>query len=163
MSNIPNPQLEWHPIIEPPPERFGWFAAAVNPDNANEISTQDINRWREHFGFTMAWYNSYASDKWWEPDPHGRDQRPIGHRMTHWAKLPPVPMITDDTLRGQTPLEKGDFVKARNGVLGTIQEICGLGVWVACDDHEKFTDYGNPVGVKWDDIIEVIKTTTPTT
>lgn len=86
-------ELDWRPMSEEPPEKFGWYAAAVNPINADELDAAGINAWREQFGFTKVWYNASSIGKWWEPDPHGRRSQRIGHRMTHWAKLPPVPLI----------------------------------------------------------------------
>jgi len=47
----------------------------------------------------------------------------------------------------------GDFVKARSGAEGVVRESCGLGVWINCADPTPFSDYGNPVGVDWKDIV----------
>jgi hypothetical protein len=94
-----SPSLAWKPITEEPTERCGWYAAAVNPVNADEIDAAGINSWREKFGFTKVWYNKPAKSSpgtWWESDPHGQRSRPIGHRMTHWAELPTVPRIPEN-------------------------------------------------------------------
>lgn len=96
MSTEINTMLDWHPITEEPPEKCGWYAAAVNPENADEVGIKEINSWRLSFGFTKVWYNGHATENWWEPDPHRIHSRPIGHLMTHWAKLPAVPMLQED-------------------------------------------------------------------
>lgn len=94
-----SPSLAWKPITEEPTEHCGWYAAAVNPVNAAELDAAGINSWREKFGFTKVWYNKPGKSSpgtWWEPDPHGQRSQPIGHRMTHWAELPPVPLIPEN-------------------------------------------------------------------
>lgn len=91
----PAPALEWHPISEPPPRKFGWFAAAILPVNHADIGVAEINEWRSKFGFSKVWYNGNSVGKWWEPDPHGPRSEAIAERITHWAELPPVPMIDE--------------------------------------------------------------------
>lgn len=94
-----SPSLAWKPITEPPTENCGWYAAAVLPVNHAELDAAGINSWRAQFGFTKVWYNHSGSHgSWWEPDPHGNRSKPISDRMTHWAELPPVPMIPENDL-----------------------------------------------------------------
>jgi len=105
-SDNRSPSLAWRPLTEEPTERCGWYAAAVNPVNAAELDAAGINSWREKFGFTKVWYNKPGKSSqgtWWEPDPHGQRSQPIGHRMTHWAELPPVPLIPKN-VKVHTPL-----------------------------------------------------------
>ena len=47
----------------------------------------------------------------------------------------------------------GDLVTAQSGAKGVVREVCGLGVWIDCEDPTPFSSAGNPVGVDWKDIV----------
>ena len=85
----PKPKpIKWHPITQTPKVEHGWFAAAINPVNADECSAESLNEWRRKYGFTKVWYNKDSSHGgWWGGD------KPIKNRMTHWAELPSVPLL----------------------------------------------------------------------
>jgi len=48
----------------------------------------------------------------------------------------------------------GDYVTAKPGHAGVVREVCGLGVWLDCNNPLLSSSFGNPVGVDWRDIID---------
>ncbi len=86
--------MNWISIHDRLPSKAGWYAAALNPVNASEVTLSEINAWRKQFGFTKAWFTPRAQGSWWEPDHViGRDANLVGERVTHWAELPEVPVL----------------------------------------------------------------------
>ncbi|MBU2701136.1 hypothetical protein Ga0466249_002250 [Sporomusaceae bacterium BoRhaA] len=83
--------MRWIPVGDPP-KKCGWFLAAINPANFNDLTQEQINSWREEFGCTKTWFNPDSIDKWYEPNAHGRGCRPIKNIITHWSLLPNVPL-----------------------------------------------------------------------
>lgn len=45
-----------------------------------------------------------------------------------------------------------DSITTCDGMNGIVQEVCGLGVWITVRHPEKFSDFGNPIGVGWKSI-----------
>jgi hypothetical protein len=86
-------QVNWISVEGRLPQHAGWYLAAVNPENHNEISLECSNAWRQRFGCTKVWFNPDAVGKWYEPDPHGMRSKEIGKRVTHWVELPKVPLL----------------------------------------------------------------------
>lgn len=86
-------KIVWYPISKLPKEHHGWFMAAINPANYEKLTADEINAWRNEFGFTKVWYNEDAVNKWYEPDPHGYRSRPVEDIITHWAYPIKVPKI----------------------------------------------------------------------
>ena len=84
-------EINWIPV-ETPPKEVGWFVGAVSPINHKDLQDKG-NSWRKEFGFTKVWYNPDSVDQWYEPDPHGYRNKPVGDRITHWAYPPKVPIL----------------------------------------------------------------------
>lgn len=82
--------LDWKPISQDPPVKHGWFAVAVLPQDHQNLSLEQINKWRFHHGFEKAWFN--ADDP---VDPWTVDEFFTNGRITHWAELPKVPTLTE--------------------------------------------------------------------
>lgn len=76
------------------PNGSGWYSIALLAANHEELDDQ--NFWRESFGYSKAWWNS-STERWWEPDPHGKSSRDVTDRVTHWGNLPKVPKIPSHT------------------------------------------------------------------
>lgn|SRR5574343_26931 len=91
--------MDWISVLEKLPLESGWYAVAILPNNHsgldNDRSRVDINgdnRWRESFGFSKGWFHD---GRFYQPDSHRYGSEEITHRATHWAKLPPVPPISE--------------------------------------------------------------------
>jgi len=74
------------------PKTFGWYAAALNPVNYDDIKDTPsvMNSWRKSFGFSKVWYNDSTKD-FFEPNSHGYGNDLVTKRVTHWDELPDVP------------------------------------------------------------------------
>lgn len=84
--------MEWK-SIGTPPIGYGWYAVALNPVNWRDFRGSDdpaMNGWRKSFGFEKGWLNG---GRWWIADYHGSGSIEVTERVTHWAKLPEVPLF----------------------------------------------------------------------
>ncbi len=88
--------MEWK-SIETPPIGYGWYAVALNPVNWKDFQGADdpaLDGWRKSFGFEKAWFfQGCVGGEWWVADFHGPGRFSVDARVTHWAKLPDVPLF----------------------------------------------------------------------
>jgi hypothetical protein len=84
--------MEWK-SIETPPIGYGWYAVALNPVNWKDFHGANdpaLDGWRKSFGFEKGWFND---GRCWVADYHGSRSMEVTDRVTHWAKLPDVPLF----------------------------------------------------------------------
>jgi len=87
--------MEWK-SIETPPIGQGWYVVALNPPGFYAPAKKDypwVNSWRQdpkNHAFEKAWFNG---GQWFVVDQFAPKRVEMTNLVTHWAKLPDVPLF----------------------------------------------------------------------